>query len=78
MKRTEKKVRDEISEIILHHKGRGKIGTVEIDEAKNNIIYCSCYGSIFLSLDRDSKKVMVRPIGKGLTQLRWLLKQLKR
>ena len=88
MKKTEKKVRNEISEFILRHIGQGDwegyLGEVFIKilrGGKRMIICCGCYDTIYLSLIVDDEKVekfKAEQVRKGLTQLRWLLEKLKR
>ena len=89
MKRTEKKVRDEISGIIINHHpevGKERIGKIFIEVYKYGddlLIDCgSFYDVVFIRLIIDSEDVVrrfiVAPIGKGLTQLRWLLEQIKK
>ena len=88
MKKTEKKVRDKISEIVINHHpkvGREHIGEISIEVYKYGddlLINCgSFYNTVFVRLIIDSEGIVRRFIvthfGKGLTQLRWLLKKLK-
>ncbi len=88
MKKTEKKVRDEISRIVINHHpkaGKEHIGKIFIEVYKYGddlLIDCgSFYNAVFVRLIIDSENVIRRfivvPVGKGLTQLRWLLKKLK-
>ena len=86
MKRIEKKVRDEISRIIINHHlktgKKGHIGKVFIEAYKyEDELWIDCvYNAIFVRLIIDSEDVIRKVIvgKKGLTQLRQLLEKLKR
>ena len=82
-------MRDKISEIVINHHpkvGREHIGEISIEVYKYRrdglLIDCgSFYNTVFVHLIIDSEGIVRRFIvthfGKGLTQLRWLLKKLK-
>lgn len=90
MKKTEKKVREEISGIVINHHpdpeaGNGHIGEVFIEVYKYRdylLIDCALYNTVFVRLIIDSEDVvrrfMVTHVGKGLAQLQLLLEKLKR
>ena len=86
MKKTERKVRDEISEIVINHnskEGKGHIGKVFVEVYKYGYeLWINCvYNDVSVCLITDSKYVVrrfiVSSIRKGLTKLRWLLEKLK-
>ena len=89
MKRTELKVRNEISEYILskiecNWEWKGYLGEIWIETeriAENTIINCY-YSSIQFICLRISKGSVVQfkvaPVGQGLLQLRWFLEQIKK
>ena len=88
MKKTERKVRDKISEIVINYhpeEGNGHIGEVWVEVYKYRdylLIDCALYNTVFVRLIIDNEDVvrrfMVTYVGKGLTQLRLLLEKLKR
>lgn len=84
MKKTERKVRDKISEIVINYRpkaGKGHIGKVFVEVFKyGDELWIDCvYSAVFVRLVIDSEDVVRRIIigKKGLTRLRWLLKKLK-
>lgn len=92
MKRTEKKVREEIGKFFLAHvncyrEWKGHIGEVQVKEkriAENIIVNCSCFSfsaQFIIRLRISEGKIVqfkVAPVGQGLTQLRWFLEQIKK
>ena len=91
MKKTEKKVREEIGKFFLAHvnfncdwEWKGHIGEVWVEEkriAENIIVNCSCFSTQFIRLRVSESKIVqfkVAPVGQGLVQLRWLLEQIKK
>ena len=89
MKRTEKKVRDEISGTVINHHtgvGKGHIGEIFIEVYKYRdglLIDCFLNNTVYVRLIINSEDVVRRfivavPVGKELTKLRLLLEKLKR
>ena len=89
MKKTEKKVREEIGKFLLAHvncdwEWKGHIGEVWVESkmiGENTIINCY-YSSIqyirLVVLENKTIQFKVTPVGQGLVQLRWFLEQIKR
>ena len=89
MKKTEKKVREEISKFLLAHvncdwEWKGHIGEVWIESkmiGENTIINCYYSSTQFIRLvvlENKTIQFKVAPVGQGLTQLRWFLEQIKK
>jgi hypothetical protein len=88
MKKTEKKVREEIGKFLLSHvncdwEWKGHVGEVWVEAKRiveSTIINCSCFSTQFIRLRVSEGKVVQfkAPIGQGLVQLRWFLDQIKR
>ena len=89
MKKTEKKVREEIGKFLLAHvncdqEWKRHIGEIWVEVkriADNTIINCSCLGTQFIWLIVSEGKVVqfkVGPVRHGLTQLRRFLEQIKK
>ena len=91
MKLAELKVREEITGILLarvkirdDYEWKGHIGEIWVEAkriAENTIINCSCFSTQFIRLRVSEDKIVqfkVASVGQGLTQLRWLLEQIKK
>ena len=91
MKLAELKVREEITGILLarvkirdDYEWKGHIGEIWVESkmiGKNTIINCYYSSTQFIRLvvlENKTIQFKVEPVGQGLTQLRWLLEQIKR
>ena len=89
MKKTEKKVREEIGKFLLAHvncdwEWKGHIGEVWVESkmiGENTIINCYYSSTQFIRLVVSEDRAIqfkVAPVGQGLTQLRWFLEQIKK
>ena len=88
MKLAELRVREEITGILLarvwNNEWKGHIGEIWVESkmiGENTIINCYYSSTQFIRLvvlgDRTIQ-FKVAPVGQGLIQLRWLLKQIKK
>ena len=89
MKKTEKKVREEIGKFLLAHvncdwEWKGHIGEVWVESkmiGENTIINCYYSSTQFIRLvvlENKTVQFKVAPVGQDLTQLRWFLEQIKK
>ena len=89
MKKTEKKVREEIGKFLLAHvncdwEWKGHIGEIWVESkmiGEKTIINCYYSSTQFIRLVVSEDRAIqfkVAPVGQGLVQLRWFLEQIKK
>ena len=90
MKLAELRVREEITGILLarvwnnENEWKGHIGEIWVESkmiGENTIINCYYSSTQFIRLvvlENKTIKFKVAPVGRGLTQLRWFLEQIKK